>query len=699
VAVVFGGRSTEHAVSCASAGLVLSAIDRDRYDVLPVGIATDGRWVLTSGDPARLALSSSSAPSVEAVALPGSEITPRGGSLQVSAPGEVPRDLGAVDVVLPLLHGTYGEDGTIQGLLEMTGTRYAGAGVFASAAGMDKEYMKLIIAARGLPAGRYVVVRDRDWSGGAGGPGERKRVLDEIAELGWPVFVKPARGGSSVGITRVTGAAELESAVEAARAHDPKVLVEAAVAGMEVECAVLEGLDGGPPEASVPGQVVVDPGSSFYDFRAKYLAAGTTMRIPAPIPAAAAAEVRRLACAAFEAISCEGLARVDFFYTPAGQVLFNEINTMPGMTPASGFPLMWAATGLPLPQLIDRIIQTALRKRPGPRLPGRRRWLPLAVALIPRVMVLLPAEEAPGQQAEHQRVRGQDQKRRRRGELPLHRVLHRLHRRAERGVAADVPEHPGHELSRPPQAGEEDHREERQPADDAGAGGGLGHRGDQQPHREQRGGGQRDRCHERAGALRGLRPVDGDARDQEDEDPGQRQAQLDDPLGGQQPGRGNRGGRQAAQHPQLAVAGQRHRQAEQGQQGQAHHDQDRHVHIERGEPAQVRGGLAERGYQAEDHQQHHRDGSAADQAGRLPPGEPGLVEHDLPEGGTPGRPRPRPGQCSHDVSPCSWFPVSLTKASSRLAESSRTSRAVTPAVARARITVLTSSPVPVTVTC
>jgi len=150
------------------------------------------------------------------------------------------------------------------------------------------------------------------------------------------------------------------------------VLVEAAVEGMEVECAVLEGLDGGPPEASVPGQVVVDPGSSFYDFQAKYLAAGTTMRIPAPIPAAAAAEVRRLACAAFEAISCEGLARVDFFYTPAGQVLFNEINTMPGMTPASGFPLMWAASGLPLPQLIDRIIQTALRKRPGPGLPAPR---------------------------------------------------------------------------------------------------------------------------------------------------------------------------------------------------------------------------------------------------------------------------------------------------------------------------------------
>jgi D-alanine-D-alanine ligase len=370
VAVVFGGRSTEHAVSCASAGLVLSAIDPERYDVLPIGIATDGRWVLTSGDPARLALSSGSSPSVASVAVPGTEITPRaGGALVVSSPGEVPRDLGEVDVVLPLLHGTYGEDGTIQGLLEMTGTRYAGAGVFASAAGMDKEYMKLIIAARGLPVGRYVVVRDRDWSNGLD---ERKRVLDEIAELGWPVFVKPARGGSSVGITRVTSSADLESAVEAARVHDAKVLVEAAVEGLEVECAVLEGLDGAPPEASIPGQVVVDPGSLFYDFQAKYLAAGTTMRIPAPVPASASAEIRRLACAAFEAISCEGLARVDFFYTPAGQILFNEINTMPGMTPASGFPLMWAATGLPLPQLIDRIIETALRKRPGPRLGVRR---------------------------------------------------------------------------------------------------------------------------------------------------------------------------------------------------------------------------------------------------------------------------------------------------------------------------------------
>jgi D-alanine-D-alanine ligase len=355
-------------VSCASAGLILSAIDHDRYEVLPIGIAADGRWVLVSGDPARLALSSGSVPSVESVAVPGSSIVPVAGSsaLQVTSPDAVPRDLGSVDVVLPLLHGAYGEDGTIQGLLEMTGTRYVGAGVFASAAGMDKEYMKLLMSARGLPLGPYVVVRDREWRSGVGSE-ERKRVLDEIGELGWPVFVKPARGGSSIGITRVSGFEGLEEAIEAARAHDPKVLVEAAVDGIEVECAVLEGLDGGPPEASVPGQVIVDPGSAFYDFEAKYMASATTMRIPAPVPAEAASEIRKLACAAFDAISCEGLARVDFFYTTAGQVLVNEINTMPGMTPASGFPMMWAASGLPLPQLVDRIIQTALRKRPGLR--------------------------------------------------------------------------------------------------------------------------------------------------------------------------------------------------------------------------------------------------------------------------------------------------------------------------------------------
>ena len=378
MAVVFGGRSSEHAVSCLGAGHVLAALDRDRYEVVPVGIARDGRWILAPDDPGRLAITGGELPSVEAMAAPGTEIAarldPATRGLVVTAPGDVPHSLGEVDVVLPLLHGAYGEDGTLQGLLEMAGARYAGAGVFASAAGMDKEYMKLIFAARGLPVGRYVVVRDRDWrqheTDGvpqAAATPERKRVLDEIGELGWPVFVKPARGGSSIGTTRVPDPAGLEEAIEIAREHDPKVLVEAAVPGMEIECAVLEGASGGPPDASIPAQVLIGGNAEFYDFQAKYLEADTAMAIPPPIGSDAIDEVRRLACAAFEALSCEGLARVDFFCTPQGRIVLNEINTMPGMTSASAFPLMWEATGLTLPQLWDRIIQTALRKRPGLR--------------------------------------------------------------------------------------------------------------------------------------------------------------------------------------------------------------------------------------------------------------------------------------------------------------------------------------------
>lgn len=368
VALVFGGRSTEHAVSCASAAMFLGAIDRSRYDVVPIGIARDGRWVLASGDPSRLTMTSAaSLPSVDDVAEPGVSVAPRsggsGGALVISGPASVPADLGEVDVVLPLLHGTYGEDGTIQGLLEMAGVRYAGAGVLASAAGMDKEYMKLLFAARGLPLGPYVVVRDRDWTAGEA---ERRKVLDEVSGLGYPVFVKPARGGSSIGTSRVDSPDALEAAISAAREHDRKVLVEAFVDGVEVECAVLEGLDGAAPDASLPGQVIVDPDATWYDFEAKYLGAGTGMEIPAPIPDADIERIRQLAGIAFDAIDCEGLARVDFFYTKSGEILVNEINTMPGMTPASGFPRMWAATGLPLPELIDRIIATALSKPLGP---------------------------------------------------------------------------------------------------------------------------------------------------------------------------------------------------------------------------------------------------------------------------------------------------------------------------------------------
>jgi D-alanine-D-alanine ligase len=390
--VVFGGQGPEHAISCMGAGTVLAMLDRDRYEVVPVGILPDGRWVLTRDEPERLAISGRTLPSVAAVAgpedaeapvppaapdvaapvaaggpAPGHAVAP---ATAAAAPvASVPGVLAGVDVVLPILHGPFGEDGTIQGLLEMAGLRYVGAGVLASAVGLDKEYMKLVFAARGLPICPYVVVRDRDWQGGPGAGGtataERKRIYDAIAELGYPVFVKPARGGSSIGTSKANDQAAVTEAIEGARRYDAKVIVERAVDGAEIECAVLEGLDGGPPDTSLPGQLVIAGGEEFYDFEAKYLDPTGSMAIPAPVPQDVIDEIRRMAGVAFEAVSCQGFARVDFFYTRDGTILVNEINTIPGMTATSYFPKMWEATGLPLPQLLDRMITTALGRRPG----------------------------------------------------------------------------------------------------------------------------------------------------------------------------------------------------------------------------------------------------------------------------------------------------------------------------------------------
>ena len=363
VAVVFGGRSPEHGVSCVTAGSVLGALDRDRYEVVPVGIARDGRWVLAPDEPKRFAIEAGQLPSVDetgtALALPAD---PSARGLVTLAAGQVPRQLGQVDVVFPLLHGPFGEDGTVQGLLELAGVPYVGSGMLASAAGLDKHYMKVLLASHGIPVGRYVVVRDRDWHR------DRKRVIEKITDLSWPVYVKPARSGSSIGITTVVGEDELESAVEAARKHDPKVMVEAAIAGREIECGVLEGFGERPPEASLPGEIVVHGEHQFYDFTAKYLPdEGTELNVPADLPAAVVEKVRSMAVTAFEALSCEGLARVDFFYTPDGSLLVNELNTMPGFTPSSMFPRMWAASGLEYPALVDRLIRLALQRRVGLR--------------------------------------------------------------------------------------------------------------------------------------------------------------------------------------------------------------------------------------------------------------------------------------------------------------------------------------------
>jgi D-alanine-D-alanine ligase len=378
VAVVFGGQGPEHSVSCLGAGNTLNAIDRDRYEVIPIGITTDGTWIPVPDRPERLALTGGELPSVESAAAesaPEEPTTgmaarePAGAELEAPRPGQIPAVLSDVDVVLPIIHGPFGEDGSLQGLLEMAGVKYAGAGVLASAVGIDKEYMKLIFTARGLPVVRHVVVRERDWPlpGAGEATPESKRVLDAIAELGWPLFVKPARGGSSIGTSKASDMGQLHESIELARQFDRKVLVEAAVDGVEIEVSVLEGVAGGPPDTSLPGQMMIEGEDEFYDFGTKYLDPEDRMAIPAPIPAAAADEIRRLAAEAFEAVSCEGLARVDFFYTADGKILINEINTLPGMTPTSYFQKLWEASGLPFDQLLDRVIQTALAKRPGLR--------------------------------------------------------------------------------------------------------------------------------------------------------------------------------------------------------------------------------------------------------------------------------------------------------------------------------------------
>jgi D-alanine-D-alanine ligase len=364
VAIVFGGRSSEHAISCVTAGSVLEAIDRAAYEVVPIGIAPDGRWVLESGDPDRLQIKGpDQLPSVDGDRASIALLREAGSAdLVVHEPARPPETLGEVDVVFPLLHGPWGEDGTIQGMFEMAGVRYVGAGVLASAVGMDKAYAKIVLRAAGLPVMPSVTVTAREWYRDPDG------VRHRVADLGFPLFVKPSRAGSSMGISKVHEASELDGAIEEAHRHDPKALVEqAAVGAREVECGVLQALDG-TPETSVPAEILVGGDHEFYDFAAKYLPEEhTQLDVPADLPEATAAELRELAVRAFEAIGCEGLARVDFFVMPDGSLVVNEINTMPGFTPTSMYPRMWAASGVDYPALVDRLIQLALRRSTGLR--------------------------------------------------------------------------------------------------------------------------------------------------------------------------------------------------------------------------------------------------------------------------------------------------------------------------------------------
>lgn len=364
VLILFGGRSGEHVISCATAGGVMRAIDRDRYEIVPVGITKAGQWVLAADEPARWEITAGNLPEVTAtggeVLLPLA-VGQRG--LRVLEPGEFPRELGEVDVVFPLLHGPFGEDGTLQGLLELADVPYVGAGVLASAVGMDKHFMKLVLAGQGLPIAPYTVIRPGEW--------DRNPAAwtETVAGLGLPVFVKPARAGSSLGITKVDDLADLPAAIDEARKHDPKVVIEAGVVGREIECAVLGGRQGERPRASLPGEIVVtDTNHDFYDFEAKYLdEAGVELSCPADLPQHLVDEVRDVAVRTFEAVGAEGLSRVDVFVTDEGQVIVNEINTMPGFTPFSMYPRMWEKSGISYPDLIDELIQLALERPTGLR--------------------------------------------------------------------------------------------------------------------------------------------------------------------------------------------------------------------------------------------------------------------------------------------------------------------------------------------
>ncbi len=347
VAIICGGRSSEHEISCISAGGVAAAIDRSLYEPVLIGITEQGDWVLIpEGYP--LAITDGVLPKVPTdapkVVADISGFSSNGKALNI-------------DLVFPLLHGPYGEDGTIQGLLEMADIAYVGSGVLASAVAMDKSFAKEIFAAHSIKVAAGVVATRSEWAT------NQAAVEKEIGALGYPVFVKPARGGSSRGTTKVKNASELSAAIAEAHKFDSKAIVEQMIEGAEIECAVLE--INGEPEASVVGQIHIDPKFEFYDFEAKYLDGATSIELPAPISESAAAEIKSSAIEAFKALGCSGLARVDFFLTKNNEVILNELNTMPGFTATSVFPKMWAATGVDYPSVITYLLKSAEARSNG----------------------------------------------------------------------------------------------------------------------------------------------------------------------------------------------------------------------------------------------------------------------------------------------------------------------------------------------
>ncbi len=364
VALIYGGMSGEHSVSCLTAASVMRAVDPDKYEILPIGIRRDGTWVPGVADPVQLEAAGphGEVGSSDELILLGTGADKAIAIDLVGSSTGVLQNLGRVDVAFPLLHGPFGEDGTIQGMLEMAGIPYVGSGVFSSAAAMDKHYMKVVLEAAGVPVAPYVVATAKRWRTAAA------EVIAEVNEnLTYPVFVKPARAGSSLGITKVDGSEDLVSAVEYAQQTDPKVLIEQGVAGREIECAVLGGHGDEPARASVLGEIVVEQ-DSWYDYETKYVQTeGFHMEIPASVEPDVAARMRTMAVEVFDAFECEGMTRVDFFLTDGGDVLVNEHNTIPGFTQFSMYPVLWQETGLPYGELIDELISLALERPVGLR--------------------------------------------------------------------------------------------------------------------------------------------------------------------------------------------------------------------------------------------------------------------------------------------------------------------------------------------
>ncbi|MCW2539111.1 MAG: ddl [Frankiales bacterium] len=344
IALVYGGKSSEHAISVVSAGSVLAALDPARYEVVTVGITRGGNWIRTIADPAQLQITDGRLPEVVAGNPAWSEVA-------VFESGSAIALLGTVEVVFPILHGSFGEDGTIQGLLEMAGVPYVGSGVLGSAVAMDKAFTKTVLKAAGLNVGDYLVVRR----------GQPVSSVD-IAHLGLPVFVKPARAGSSVGITKVRDYDELPDALALAFGHDDKLLIERACVGREIECGVLQDADG-TVTASLPAEIKLHADYDWYSFEAKYLEDASDYDIPPELDSGTLKAVQQAACDAFTALDCAGLARVDFFLAEDGTLTVNEVNTMPGFTPISMYPKMWAESGVSYTELIDRLVATALARR------------------------------------------------------------------------------------------------------------------------------------------------------------------------------------------------------------------------------------------------------------------------------------------------------------------------------------------------